>query len=601
MATLNFSRYAPKEHLLPSVWSEKNVLVPAGNARPGRISFLEAPFQRGILDTCVDPKINRVTVMSGAQVGKTMIALCLMGFHTSHEPMSQVFMQPTETDLKKWLRGKFDPMVAANPKLRNTYATPRGRDGVNNTIMKEFSGGMLYLAWAGSTNTMRGISTPLVICDEAEAYEYTEEGHPVNILRQRGETFGDKRKLIELSTPKIKNKSWIEKAYLNGDQRKYWVICPHCSEKHLLKWENVRFDPDDVSSALIHCPGCDYGFNDTERISLVRYAEKDGAGWEASKPTLGHASFHISVFYSPLRRLQDVVQNYIDAQAEPDRDMPTFWNTCLGETYENINDSADGDELEARACEYPVEIPEGVKILTAGVDVQKDRLEVEVVGWGTGEESWNIAYEVFYGDTSNYKDVCFRELMNFASRGFQMDDGGQRMFIESMGIDSGYNTIAIYNFVRAQSKKIPRVYALKGVGGWNRDVLKSSKPQVTYKGVRPALFTVAVDIAKRILMQRLNVKEPGAGYCHFPTERTSGDYFKQLTGEVLLHDPRTNKWKWTKKDTDTNEALDCRVYAWTALQIANPDLSQNIQYGVRGKGGQQRPKQAVKTIRNRWA
>ena len=102
-------------------------------------------------------------------------------------------------------------------------------------------------------------------------------------------------------------------------------------------------------------------------------------------------------------------------------------------------------------------------------------------------------------------------------------------------------------------------------------------------------------------MQRLNVKEPGAGYCNFPTERTSSDYFKQLTGEVLLHDPRTNKWKWTKKDTDTNEALDCRIYAWTALQIANPDLSQNIQYGVRGKAGQNGAKQKVKTIHNRWA
>ena len=198
-------------------------------------------------------------------------------------------------------------------------------------------------------------------------------------------------------------------------------------------------------------------------------------------------------FYSPLRTTSRILSKLIFLLhiQIPNRDTwQLFGNTCLGETYELAGDSADGDELEARACDYSAEVPEGVKILTAGVDVQKDRLEVEVVGWGTGEESWNIAYEVFYGDTSNYKDPCYRELMNFASRGFQMDDGGQRMFIEAMGVDSGYNTIAIYNFVRAQSKKIPRVYALKGVGGWDRDEVKYSKPQVTYKGVRPALFTL---------------------------------------------------------------------------------------------------------------
>ena len=295
---------------MPSAWAEQNVLIAAGNARPGRISFRENPFQRGILDTCINPTINRVTWMSGAQVGKTTVAQCLMGYHTIHQPMSQVLMQPTETDLKKWLRGKFDPMVEANPRLQEAYAKPRGREGVNNTIMKEFSGGMLYLAWAGSTNTMRGISTPIVICDEAEAYEHTDEGHPVNLLRQRSETFGDKRKLIELSTPKIKGKSWIEAAYERGDKRRFWVFCLECDHKHTLRWENVRYDDDNVASARIHCPSCDFGFNDTERIRMVRYAEQDGGGWIPEKPTRGHASFQISVLYSPLRRLQDVVQTF---------------------------------------------------------------------------------------------------------------------------------------------------------------------------------------------------------------------------------------------------------------------------------------------------
>ena len=601
MTSLNFERYSPRERLMPSDWAEQNVMVAAGNARPGRISFRENPFQKGILDTCVDPSINRVTVMSGAQVGKTMVALCLMGYHTTHEPMSQVLMQPTETDLKKWMRGKFDPMVAANSALQEAYAKPRSREGVNNTIMKEFSGGMLYFAWAGSANTMRGISTPIVICDEAEAYEHTEEGHPVNLLRQRSETFGDKRKLIELSTPKIKGKSWIESAFERGDKRRFWVICLECKHQHTLKWEGVRYDEDNVSTAKIHCPECDYGFNDTERIRMVRYAEADGAGWIPEKPTRGHASFHISVLYSPLRRLQDVVQNFLDIESDPNQDPATFYNTCLGETYEHVGDGADEHELQDRVEDYAAEVPAGVKILTAGADVQKDRLEVEVVGWGTHEERWNIAYEVFHGDTSDPKHKCYKELLQYLARGWNVEDGG-KMFVSGVGIDSGFNALSIYEVVYRHGRKSPPLFAVKGVGGFEREVLKSTKPMLMQNGkLRPAVHTLAVDILKQVLMKRLNISKPGAGYCHFPTDRAGGEYFKQLTSEMLMWNPKTKRWKWTKKDHEDNEALDCAIYAYATLHILNPDLQVNRRHGYFKTDKVTRKKPTVTSIKNRWA
>ena len=595
MSTLSFSRYAPKQHLVPSAWAEENVMIPEGNARPGRISFREAPFQRGMLDIIADPMINRITFQTGAQAGKTTVALCAIGYYTEHEPRSQVLMQPTETDLKKWLAGKFDPMVEANPKLQNTYAKPRGREGVNNQTLKEFSGGAIYFAW-GSPNTWRGISTPVVICDESEAYEHSEEGHPVDVLWQRNATFGDKRKLLEMSTPTVKGKSRIESSYLQGDQRRFWVVCPECRHKHTLEWENVMYDPEDVSTALIHCPECGIGFNDAERISMVRYAEADGGGWEPSKPTRGHASFQLSVLYSPLRRLRDIVETYL--VLEEKRSLATFWNTVLGLTYEPTGEGAEEHELAERVEEYPAEVPRDVKILTAGVDVQRDRLECEVVGFGAGEERWNIAYEVFHGDTSDPKDGCYSELMKFAQRGFDYEGGGQ-MSIQGVGIDSGFNTLAIYAFVRKYTGKIPQVFALKGVGGWNREVLKASKPQKTYRGYRPAIYSVAVDILKRVQMQRLNITNEGTGYCHFPIERTSSDYFQQLTSEICLYDPRTNKWKWTKKDDGGNEALDCAIYAYATLHILKPDLESNLRHGLSGDGKPVRFKRQQRSWKNR--
>lgn len=585
MASLNFSTYAPKEHLLPSRWAEKNVLVSEGNARPGKISFREFPFQQGILDTCVDPQINRVTVQSAAQVGKTLTALCLMGYHTVHEPSSQILMQPSQSDLKKFLEGKFDPMVAGNALLEKSYAKPRGREGANNSIMKVFAGGILYFAWSGSPNTMRGISAPIVICDEAEAYESTiNEGHPVNLLRQRSETFGDRRLLLEISTPTVKGKSWIEAAYERGDKRRFYVVCPECSHKHIFEWENVMYDADDVSTALIHCPECGVGFNDTERISMVRYAKQDGGGWIPEKQTRGHASFQLSALYSPLRRLQDIVQNYLDVENDPGQNMSTFYNTVLGLTYEADGEGAEEHELAERVEEYPAEVPAGTKILTAGVDVQKDRLECEIAGWGTGEERWNIAYEIFEGDPSDPKDECYSALMKFLGKGFEFEGGG-KMSVSGVGIDSGYNTLVIYNFVRKHSGQMPQIFALKGIGGWNREALTASRPTRTYKGYRPAIYSVGVDILKRIQMQRLNIAKPGAGYCHFPLDRVQTDYFQQLTEEVCLYDQRTNKWKWTRRGRGPNEAFDCAIYNYATLHILKPDLESKMRHGLSKKGG----------------
>ena len=173
------------------------------------------------------------------------------------------------------------------------------------------------------------------------------------------------------------------------------------------------------------------------------------------------------------------------------------------------------------------------------------------------------------------------------------------MFIQGVGIDSGFNTLAIYAFVRKYTGKIPQVFALKGVGGWNREVLKASKPQRTYRGYRPAIYSVAVDILKRIQMQRLNIPQPGAGYCHFPMERTSGDYFQQLTSEVCLYDPRTNRWKWTKKDDGPNEALDCAIYNYATLHILKPDLESSLRHGLSKDGQAVRFKRQQRSWKNR--
>ena len=321
----------------------------------------------------------------------------------------------------------------------------------------------------------------------------------------------------------------------------------------------------------------------------------EGVG-SRQKPTRGHASFHLNVLYSPLRRLLDIVEMYLDLEAK--ESLNVFYNTCLGETYERSGDSAEEHELMERVEEYPAEVPSGVKILTAGVDIQKNRLECEIAGFGKGEERWSIAYEVFEGDPSDPKDECYSALVKFVNRGFVYEGGGH-MNVSGVGIDSGYNTLVIYDFVRKHSRRMPPFFALKGISGWNREVLKASKPQRTYRGYRPAIYSVAVDILKRVLMQRLNITQVGPGYCHFPAERVGTDYFQQLTEEICVYSPRTNKWRWERRSNGPNEALDNFVYNYATLHILKPDLESNLRHGLSGDGKPVRFKRQQRSWKNR--
>ncbi|WP_419669187.1 phage terminase large subunit family protein, partial [Xylella fastidiosa subsp. multiplex] len=239
----------PPPAMKPSEWAQTRIRIPEGNAIPGPLRLDNAPYQREPMDMLVDPDCYRVTLKWGAQVGKTMLALCVQGYCIEMAPRSQMMLQPSQGDLQAWLETKFSPLIAANQGLQRLIAKPRGRDGVNNQRMKSYPGGFLMFAWSGSPKTMRGRSAPLIVCDEIDGYERTDEGHPVSLLWQRAATFGDERFLLEISTPTIEGSSYIDDAYRAGDQRRFYVRCPACGCEQTLEWEHVSWvgrqsDPD---------------------------------------------------------------------------------------------------------------------------------------------------------------------------------------------------------------------------------------------------------------------------------------------------------------------------------------------------------------------
>lgn len=561
----------PPPDLLPSQWAESNIKIPIGNAVPGLIRFDNAPYQREPLDMTADPSCSRITLQWGAQVGKTTLALCAQAYRIAQNPQSQIMMQPSQGDLHTWLETKFNPMVEANEDLQDRIAKPRSREGVNNQNMKSYPGGFLMFSWSGSPKTMRGRSAPFIVCDETDGYDRTHEGHPVGLLWQRAATFGDQRLLMEISTPTIKGSSWIEGAFDQGDQRRFNVPCPHCHQEQPLRWANVTWGKGDdgehqPATAGYACEGCGVVWNDGERVAAIRKGR-----WIAAKPFRGHASYHLNELYSCFRRLGDIVQSFLDKKAAGD--LQTFVNVSLAETWEEQGEQIDSTGLMERVERFPAPVPQGAAVLTAGIDMQQDRLEVEVVGWGLGEESWSIDYRVLWGDPMQ-GDV-WRDLDDLLGETFLHQSGGQ-LPISAAAMDTGGTggyTQAAYEYARGKQGR--RLFAIKGVGGWGRPIVSAPSRKRSGRGARPVdLFTVGTDEAKIVVTRRLGLEQPGPGFCHFPDSRDP-EYFHQLTAEKLqtrmVKGFAVREWHKTR---DRNEALDCRVYALAALKILNPNIKR---------------------------
>jgi phage terminase large subunit GpA-like protein len=581
----------PPPDMKPSAWAESHVRVPVGNAIPGPVNFDNAPYQRGMIDVVKEPGIRRVDYMMAAQTGKTMVQQCITGFFIEHEPRSQIFVQPSQGDVQTFLETKLRPMIEANPTISAKMAKQRSREGVNNSRIISYIGGWLMFSWAGSPKTLRGRSAPITQADEVDGMEATKEGDPVELLAQRAATFGDLAISTRSSTPTIKGSSRIETGFQEGDQRRFHVACPDCEAPQFFKWSQVIWlgrvstgiqdaekdlnQEHQPETARYVCECCGSMWDDGQRIAAIRNAERLGHGWKASKPFKGHASFHGPEMLSTFRRLRDIVQSYLDKQAASD--LQSFVNVSLAETYEEKGEKADPSTLQARAeasTYVSGQLLPGALYLTAGIDMQQDRLEVETVAWGIGEESWSVDYTVLWGDP--LAQEVWDDLDDYLAQQFQHPCGAL-LPISAACLDTGGTkgyTQAAYEYARGKTGR--RLFAIKGVGGWGRPIIEKPQRKQSGKGTRKVdLFLVGTDDAKLVVMRRLAHQVPGPGYCHMPQDRDA-DWFKQLTAEKLVvrYVKGQPVREWHKPDRARNEALDCRVYALAALKVNPPNFKR---------------------------
>lgn len=520
------------------------------------------------MDAVTDPAIRETWVMKSAQVGWTEILGNVVGYHMHLDPCPMLLIQPTVDMGQAWSKDRLDPMLRDTPVLSGRVREVRGRTERGNTVLhKAFPGGHITVAGANSPAGLASRPIRLVLFDEVDRFPVSagEEGDPITLAKKRAAAFWNRR-ILGGSTPTTPQ-SRIYKAFVSGDQRRYFVPCAHCAEFDFLKWSNVTWQNDDPTTARLVCARCGGVMNDLQRLEAIARGE-----WRATAPFTGIASFHIWEAYNTMVSLVELVRNHLEQNKDPAQ-RRTWTNTALGEPYDDVVDAPDWAQLYDRRDAYSFdEVPAGVRLITCGVDVQKDRLVYAIRGWGVNYESWLIRHGELWGETEY--DAVWDDLGQLLSAPV----GGRP--IKFTLIDSGYRPgdpwrrpdNQIYLFCR---RRPGNVVPSKGHDSQDKPV-RSSRIDITVRGkVMPKglqIWHIDTDYFKTWLHSRYEWPVDAAGAFHIPVDATE-DYCKQMTSEAkAVEDSGKTYWKRVRPD---NHYFDCEVLNVAAAHILNVHAIRN--------------------------
>lgn len=559
--------WGPPPELTVSQWAERfRKLSPESSSAPGRWVTDRAPYQRGMMDAVNERGVTEVVFMTSAQVGKTEILNNILGYFIHQDPSPVLFLQPTLNMAETWSKDRLAPMIRDTEVLTALFNDPRARDSNNTLLHKKFNGGHITMAGANSPSSLASRPIRIVLLDEEDRYPASAgaEGDPGALAQKRTTTFWN-RVLVSASTPTIEGESKIESRYERSDKRKYHVPCPECGEMQVLSWAGIKFSDEDPASTFYECGHCTHHIVDTDKAWMLTRGK-----WVASAPFNGVAGFHLSELYSPWVKWADMVREFLKAKSMPET-LKVWVNTSLGESWKEKTEGVDAAGLIERKENWGKNIPDGVVVITAGVDVQNDRLEAEIIGWGIGQESWSLQYHVLHGDPAH--DAVWQDLDVVLNQTFKSCDGRVIPVLSSCIDSGGHQTQRVYEYCKTRERN--RVYAIKGSSQAGKPLI-SKFSRNNKLGVK--LFVLGTDTAKQMIYSRFKIHQPGPGYCHFPS-RYSEEYFNQITSEHIQtkfkngHQSRV----WVVKSGRRNEALDCRVYGLAALYIAAPNIEAIAQ------------------------
>lgn len=610
-----------------SEWADSYRMLAQGAAEPGRWHTSRAPYQKDIMDAFTAKGVHRVIVKSCSQVGKSDIMNNVIGRFAHLDPCTMMMIQPTLADGEDFSKSRIQPMIEATKVLKRIFRESKSRSSSNTIMSKYFTGGRLIIAGANAPSGLASRPIRILLCDEVDRFPDSAgaEGDPVDLAAKRTTTYWNR--LIGLfSTPTIKDASRIDDEYMTGTQEEWQHQCPNCKEWHLLTHRQMVTDHETshrqnkkhvfVKSVHWVCPDCGFKFSESE----MRNAPQKFISQNPDAFRTDTRSYFVNCWTSPWLTWDRVMKEWLEAEGDPEREKVVY-NTRFGESYERKGSFESEDVFLQRREDYGAELPDGVLILTAAVDVQDNRLEYEIKGWGHGEEQWGVVKGIIMGvpDTQEVWSKLDEQL----DRVYRFANGRGLMVARTFIDSGGHYTKYVYAYCLRNYHK--QRFAIKGASKPGEPLIaKISKVEVDNHSI--PLVLLGTDSGKQYIMDRLSIEVPGAKYMHFPLDKAesknvNGDlvteilrnrgydriYFRGLISEELV--PRKHngvivmRWENIAKDR-RNEPLDLSVYNLACLQSIRPDFSI-LEQMLQNKSevaevAKITPKPAKKTIKKRY-
>ena len=576
-----------------SEYANENFVLVKADTKLGEWENL--PYQVAILNWMGNDDIEVLTIRKSARTGATKLLCINWAYKTEHLHRDTLLFQPTADDAKDFKDEELDGLVLHMQSLRGICKTDPEKRSSNNTVSKlSFVGATTHILGGKTPRNFRRMTKDEVSYDELSAFDpdIGGEGSVTTLGDTRTETssFG---KSIRNSTPKIKGSCQVSASLAEADVIMYrWLPCPHCGKFQVLKWR------DEHKNYRFHLETNEYICDNGCMISYDRYAEMDSNGqWRSIDESIVYdeeldmffiggepmeTPRHVGVdklwsAYSYFLGWEKLNNIFKEATSEHKKTgdytkLKSFINTKLGEEWEDVGERVDDKVfVEERLERAEKDISNKILYITLGADVQggkRARVEYEVVGWGIGEESWSLDYQVINGELEN-QDV--QDHLDAAIlRTFTRQDGVE-LPITCAAIDAGWNTEVTYSYTTPRQRR--KVYSVMGRSEYGKPIITGYSMQGPKK--KSKLYPVGTDTAKEILYTRLNkITKPGPGYCHFP-DHYPERYFLGLVSEEKKKKRNKNTGRtsfiWVKF-YERNEPLDCRVYNMAALKIHLPNF-----------------------------
>ena len=561
-------------------------LSPENSAEPGKYRWERMPWQKEMLDIACGEEYKDIVFMTSARVGKTVTMMATTGYFMHQSPSPILWLLPTETIAKQFSSNDIDPMLRDVPALRELVKDKFTREGGNTTLSKRYVGGTMTFVGGQNSSGLHGKTIRVLFADEIDRYPESagKDGDVIDLASIRTTTFQHKAKRIYASTPTVTDFSAIEKKFKESDQRHYYVPCPSCGHKQTLQWEQLSYKEDPTNPKYI-CRSCSYGMTESEKYQMVL-----GGEWVRHNADSKVAGFFLNALYSVNMTWAELVAEWTSIGKNRHK-LQVFMNSRLAKSFQLIEEYIGANKLGERLEIYNAEVPtkseqcNGVGVLTCGVDIQQNRIEAYVWGFGKSDECYLIDFRLFEGDTQ--KNNVFEQLSHFLLNERYQTLSGAKIGIRAIAIDSGYNANRVARYVRDlktldHANRI--IMAVKGDANYTSGILE--RQAKFYKESGQTYFRVGVNPAKDHIAQLFNNPDAGENYVHLPVaypKRLEQERFLdketlyQFTGEKKVYEykgaRRIGSWKAMR---DRVEALDCFVYAYAALMALGPEVFRKL-------------------------